>query len=333
MHSYFGRQSTNSSLTLDEFVDLLQRQELDLEQVRAHIISFARDGRSRHHNTYLLLALAWNKLRAANRLLNLDTEHVAINLADEWPTCQNTPLILAAKINADTILKQLIDGGADLDRQDYRGYTALHYACLYRNDAAITMLLDAGASVYLRDAFDKLPQDYYAMMITPDDLIYRYGENGGELRCVSDNNNHYFASKNKSLSALRWYIAHWIENAACGDDIVVKGYTLLKWAQKSLKVRLPIDDAIVYEAMMRLFCERRPRIDEIVLSRLQDACSKLNPYIEATFNKYYLSPLDLVPPANISVINNQIWVELPERQAAASLSSPETPVPSSSCYP
>lgn len=318
MHSFFGRQTVNtSSLTLDEFIDLLQSPTLDIEQVRDQITSFARDNRSRHHNTYLLLALAWNKLRAANRLLDLDTERVAVNLADEWPTCRNTPLILAAKINAVTILNKLINGGADLDSQDYRGYTALHYACLYRNDAAITMLLDAGASAYMRDAFDKLPQDYYAMAITSDDLIYRYREVGGELLNVSDNNNHYFASKNKCLSALRWYIAHWIVNAACGSDIVVKEYSLLKWAQMALKTRSPISDARVYDAMMRLFCDCRPQLNELVLSRLQDACGKLNPYVEATFNKYYLSPLDLVPPSTIAVIDDEVWIELQERHMPA----------------
>lgn len=317
MLSFFGRQAVKAPLSLDQLIDLLQCPELDIEHARAQITSFARDDRSRHHNTYLLLALAWNYLRAASRLLDLDTEHAAINLADEWPSCRNTPLILAAKINAVTILKQLIDGGADLDRQDYRGYTALHYACFYRNDAAITLLLDAGASSYVRDAFDKLPQDYYAMQIVQDDLSYCYGEVDGELRHIADNNNHYFATKNKCLSALRWYIAHWIENAACGGDLVIKGRSLLEWARYALKVRSPIYDAAIYKAMMNLFCDRRPRLNETILLRLQDACGKLNPYVEATFNKYYLFALDLVPPSSISVINNEVWIELQERPTVA----------------
>lgn len=333
MFSFFGRQSTKTPLSLIQLINLLQQAEVNLEQARAEITSFARDARSQHHNTLLLLALAWNHLRAASRLLDLDTHRVALNLADGWPTCQNTPLILAAKINAESIIQQLVACRADLDRQDYRGYTALHYASLYRNSAAITRLLDAGASAYVRDAFGKLPQDYYAMQIKPADLCYRYGEAGGELFSVSDDNNYYFATKNKKFSALRWYIAHWVVNTGYGSDIIINDHSLLAWAQYALKIRSPIYNATLYKAMMKLFCDRRPSLDADLLSRLQQVCGKLNPYIEATFNNYYLPVTELVPGSNISVINNEVWIELEERHSAASPSSPEIPAHASIGHP
>ncbi len=314
-------------------------KEPSLKEIMAHLesdhpddvldrqLSFGRDQRSRHHNTYLLLALAWNQQKAASRLLMLDTEKAALNLADEWPTCLNTPLILAAKIHATNLVQQLIQLGAEVDHQDYRGYTALHYACLLRDEASIVCLLEAGASTHIKNAFGHLPADYYAMTIVPADLRYRYGSQDEMLIHVADSNNRYFATEKKCLSAFRWYIAHIIVNMNLGHDVQWQGHPVYKWAGILLTRQSPVFDADLYVLMMQLYCDNRPVLHRVLHDRLQADPVYMNAYNEEKFDRYRLHVFDCISPSSFTrKENGEQWIEL----QAMSL---KNPVPSSSGHP
>ncbi|WP_425339659.1 ankyrin repeat domain-containing protein [Parasedimentitalea huanghaiensis] len=58
-------------------------------------------------------------------------------------------------------MQYIIDAGADLNRQDEHGYTALHLAIVYGQEEAIDLLLDNGARTDLRN---KNNRDAYAEM-------------------------------------------------------------------------------------------------------------------------------------------------------------------------
>lgn len=223
----------------------------------------------KHGNTPLLCALAWNRLEAAAALLRMDSNKIALNIKDNWPTCRNTPLVLAAKINATAVIAQLLAAGAAVNTKDYRDFTALHYACLYRNEEAIKILLANGARLDMEDAFGKLPLQYYLREITTADLRYTYGrslDNPAYLHHVPDFDDQFYATKTKCYSSLRWYIAHVIVNGKLGLDVQIDGRSLYDWASACLARREPVDHAHVYEAMLACFCAARPLAqDEITL--------------------------------------------------------------------
>jgi len=202
---------------------------------------FKKNSNDLHKNNHLLEALSYNRKIAALKLIELDKKKKSLNVKDEFPSCKNTPLILAAKIDATEVLIKLIESGANVNEKDYRGFTALHYACLLRNEIAIKHLLDAKADLQAIDAFGKFPYEYYCMTISEEDISYAYGETNkinwdtektklgkhsglifGEtsrkLNTAWDWDNHYFSTRKKCLSAFRWYIAHIIVNNKLGRD-------------------------------------------------------------------------------------------------------------------
>merc|ERR1712098_820344 len=73
------------------------------------------------------------------------TENVAVTFTE--PRFKRSPLMVAALIDdTDSILK-LIKRGADVNRQDYIGRTALHYAAKNRSINACATLLDNDAHI------------------------------------------------------------------------------------------------------------------------------------------------------------------------------------------
>ncbi|MCL5875142.1 MAG: ankyrin repeat domain-containing protein [Candidatus Dependentiae bacterium] len=65
-----------------------------------------------------------------------------------------SPLIYAAKNKKTTLAqKQLIDAGADLNRKDEEGWTALMYACVCKNIHVAQLLIDAGADIHLKNHY------------------------------------------------------------------------------------------------------------------------------------------------------------------------------------
>lgn len=251
---------------------------------------------TKHGNTFLLQALAWNRLTAAKKIINADIKKTSLDKKDSWPTCRNTPLILAAKINATKTIQQLIDLEVNLDEQDYRGFTALHYACMLRNNDIIEKLLQAKAETSLRDAFGNTPLDYYKMEILESDLHYRYGaQDDGSLNPKGDFDNSYFGTKKPCFSALRWYLAHIVTNNELGknnflfvDKQVKSIYDL---AKSFLSHRKAVTQKIIYNRMIDCFCDNRRNIplnptiiDQLQLNILPEFCVeystdfKINPF-------------------------------------------------------
>ena len=72
-----------------------------------------------------------------------------VNKRDEY---NRTPLMFAALgNNKSSSCSTLIDCGAEVDRQDICGLTALHVACYHGNKAAASVLLNRKASVCIFD--------------------------------------------------------------------------------------------------------------------------------------------------------------------------------------
>ncbi|KAJ8668919.1 hypothetical protein QAD02_000178 [Eretmocerus hayati] len=78
------------------------------------------------------------------------------------PNCaseSSTPVLIDA-IGDESILRQLIDAGANVDATDSRGYTGLHHTIFYRNEygrKSLKLLLSAGASPNLANSQGETP--------------------------------------------------------------------------------------------------------------------------------------------------------------------------------
>lgn len=249
---------------------------------------------NKHKNTPLLLALAWNRINAALQLLNADIHRVAINLKDQWPSSQSTALIMAAKINSRRAIKELINKGAEINEQDYRDFTALHYACLYRNAEAIETLLEHGADPEKIDVFGKTPLDYYLMKIDLADVSYAYGHNGYNLNDFPDMDEHYYGTQRPCLSAIRWYLAHLIVNGELGKEFILNGKSLFELAQDHLNKRVPVTRMEFYQAMAQCFLQCRPSIDNTLSKRLRVRPELQDPLYQA-YPLKWLIPVDFWP--------------------------------------
>lgn len=309
MFSFFNSQDKNPSYTADQVVDILEKDQA----TQNHFLNyFGKDHHTRHHNTYLLQAIAWNRRNAAIQLIKLDKNGISLNLKDDWPTCKNSPIILAAKINATDVIQQLLFAGVNVNEQDYRGFSALHYACLYRNENAIKLLINANANLQLTDAFCNKPFDYYCMEFSEKDLQYRYGYKNGYLNPIPDKDNHYFSTKKKCLSSFRWYITHIIVNNDLGKTDTIKSISLYAYAKQCLQNREPIYDAAFYKGMMTCFIDNRPQYNMQLSAHLTP---KIHPrYDHEEIEEYHLDPLDLVPKSAIHHQDNEIWIELQQLQ-------------------
>ena len=271
-----------STVVILEIIGALEN-DFSVEQMRS-VLDHNKDIRTDiHENTYLLEAISRNYLNAALKLLEWDSTKEHLNIKDKFRTCRNTPLILAAKTHANSVLLRLIELGADLNAQDYRGFTALHYACLYRNAEAIYALIEKGASLDLiTERFDSAwcccfsskpcldPCYFYQMEITEQDLAYAYGkETSAKLNHQCDNSSDYYGTRKKSLSALVWFICHVAANKNSSAYQEHKSEIDKKWLTTHTK------NAGLYSQLMKEFCETRPEIDPDILMRLRPAPNSL----------------------------------------------------------
>ena len=225
-----------------------------------------------HGNTLLHFAIAENHLAAAIYLLTISNK-LQLNERDTFPTSHSTPLILAAKTHATDVAMLLIGMGAQLDLTDYRGFTALHYAAIYRNNRLIDALISAGANLDNVDDFGQTAADYYCKTIEINELDYQYGLIAQDkMTPYWDWDKTYSATRNQSLSALRWFMPQVLINGAydvnkkllCSDQQLhlyhrdVK--TLLEMDLSVLlkfHVNQPVHDMRLYRLMCETFCEQR----------------------------------------------------------------------------
>ncbi len=59
--------------------------------------------------------------------------------------------------NDITGVKQLIDSGTDINKQDGAGFTALHFACQENNIELVELLIERGAELEIRDVYGNTP--------------------------------------------------------------------------------------------------------------------------------------------------------------------------------
>ena len=68
-----------------------------------------------------------------------------------------TPLMWASFFARTELVNWLIEQGADVNRQDRNGYSALHFVAQERIADVATLLLDAGAQTEVRDRYGNTP--------------------------------------------------------------------------------------------------------------------------------------------------------------------------------
>lgn len=91
-----------------------------------------------------------------------------------------TPLLYAAGIGHDTVVKLLLEKGADLESKDYRSRTPLSYAAENKHDAIVKLLLEKGANLESKNRYGQTPL-LYAARIGHDTIVKLLLEKGADL--------------------------------------------------------------------------------------------------------------------------------------------------------
>ena len=84
-----------------------------------------------------------------------------VRVLDSGDRLGRTPLHYAASQKTGlSYITNLLKAGANIDYQDHSGVTPLHLACRFGNISLVRMLIDEGANKHLRDAQDMSPLDH-----------------------------------------------------------------------------------------------------------------------------------------------------------------------------
>lgn len=249
---------------------------------RDYIVTYEGLRDNKHGNSYLTYAIVWGKTDAAIDILTTCHKQ-GLDYKDTFESSRSTALILCAKTGLNDVAMLLIGLGADVNQKDYRGFTALHYACLYRNNNLICALLAAGALTTEKNIFGKYPLDYYKAEINLEQLSYNYGiAKNFSLNHRCDWDNSFQGTKSEDLSALRWFIINLIKNFKLGKEESVdsirqvtdpviwlsydqkiqllpeqKNYSIYDFAVLQLQYRKPVADSRLYDVMMNSFITYR----------------------------------------------------------------------------
>lgn len=98
----------------------------------------------------LFRAIVENDINEVKTILDENTIDIDNILEEKYGT---TALTIAAWFNRTAIIKYLILRGAEIDKFDAKGNTALMLAVKNINYSAIALLVDAGADILLKDKF------------------------------------------------------------------------------------------------------------------------------------------------------------------------------------
>ncbi len=270
---------------LYEILLKLEKQD-SYAEAKKYLTTFeAAPQSTRYKNSYLMSAIVLGYMNAAIYILT-QSGRTGLDYKDGFSGSYSTALILCAKTGLNKVAMLLIGLGADVNQTDYRSFSALHYACLYRNDALILALLASGAKTNIKNFFGKYPIDYYQMDITEQQLAYPYGHTDDfALKKQYDHGQEDFSGTAcKDLSALRWFIHNIIVNFQWGvfDTIAfdVNQEFNIFWDQKKLLTsddvnksiyefsvmqldhkNNPVTDIRLFNAMMKCFVENRKKIE------------------------------------------------------------------------
>jgi hypothetical protein len=191
-------------------------EESDLEKITAfpRIYLYNKYAESWDiYNTPLLTAILKDNSETAKELISLDKSRKTIN--------------------NEIISKELINAGADVDIQGFRGFTALHWACILRLNDLIEFLLQNGADPQVENDFGKKPIEYYIQNISDADVSYsptkflsskmkeKYPPKDSNFTEVesatyttgfTESGPHFFSTKVRDFSDLYWHIAGIFKN-------------------------------------------------------------------------------------------------------------------------
>lgn len=111
-----------------------------------------------YKETPLILSASWNRAEVLNALLH--AKEINLNMQNKDG---ETALMLASKASHNSIIKSLLDAGADPNIQDAtHGYTALHYAITNNSphiDETVRLLLEGGANHLIKDKYERTALD------------------------------------------------------------------------------------------------------------------------------------------------------------------------------
>ena len=270
-------------------VDHLEESK-DCTRALPFLTHFRNRDDNKHGNSFLHEALAWNRRYAADHLIALAGERdpASFSIHDNFASSYSTPLILASKTadNHSAFFMIGLCGEARdvLNHQDYMGNTALHYACLMRNDPLIEALLLRGCDANYRNDLGYSAYECYTMPVTEEGLAYRYGVSAGHpylMKHVCDWDRSYQGTHHPSFSNYRWFLSHITLNLDLNFEprdldktksqlfvfnyekgIAKRDYTGLtgrEILQDHIKRRLPVMDLRIYQGMVAAFLDYRAR--------------------------------------------------------------------------
>ena len=120
-------------------------------------------------------------------LKNAVQEHDEQTINYALDASDTTPLLLASRQFRPKIVAWLCENGADLTRQDDRGWTPLHWASSAGDVGAAAVLLDRGADSSRRDIVGRLPRHLLELAVcdaSTDEIHERLVES--ELQTIGD---------------------------------------------------------------------------------------------------------------------------------------------------
>ncbi|OUM60550.1 hypothetical protein PIROE2DRAFT_46140, partial [Piromyces sp. E2] len=102
-----------------------------------------------------------------------------------------TPLHIACKNNNETIVKYLIEHGADINIKHYNLYTMLHYACENKNENLVKYLIEKGANIYIKNKLGDTPLEIAQKKNAENimDYIEKKRDEYTKLLTACENNN------------------------------------------------------------------------------------------------------------------------------------------------
>lgn len=136
-------------LLLEQGADVNRRDTLESYLVEPHDRNQARSQPKKHIMGRGNTPLHWAAHVGCSSVVRILLEKGA-NIND-GNSLLDTPLIIATAVASESTIRLLVDGGADLNAQNLRGWTALHCAARNELETSVKLLLTEGANALLED--------------------------------------------------------------------------------------------------------------------------------------------------------------------------------------
>jgi ankyrin repeat protein len=128
------------------------------------------------------------------RLLLIFSALLTASMLDAGQHQKNKELAVAIDKKIYEQIEQLLDAGADVNKQSSSGLSLLHKAVMESDEKLVALLINKGAELEINDERDRTP-----LHMTRDAAVARILIDAGAFRNVKDNNGdtplHYAARK------------------------------------------------------------------------------------------------------------------------------------------